>query len=238
MPLINNMKRISLLFFLIVSSQLKSQTIDEIVTKHIEAIGGLDNWSKIKSMSIEKTMKANGASIVFKDNTVRNTGSRTDIILMGMNGWNIVTKNNGWSYIPWNGQTKAEAMTADEHKLAIEDLDILEDFLTYKQKGKSIEYYGMEDVDGTECFKIKMIDKNEKETTYFIDPDNYLTIKVTTKTKSNGQENENSTFYSNYKKLPEGIVYAMSNSSEWSESTITKIEINTTIDEKLFIPSK
>jgi hypothetical protein len=232
------MNKILLLFFSIVSIQLNAQTIDEIITKHIEAIGGLDNWNKLKSIRIEKTMKANGASIVFKECKMKNIGSRSDIILMGMNGWNIVTESNGWRYFPWDGQTKSDAMTTDEHKEAIEELDILEDFLTYKQKGKSIDYYGMEDVDGTECFKIKMIDKNEKETTYFIDPETYLTIKVTTKTKSNGQENQNSLYYSNYKKLPEGIVYAMTSSSEWNESTISKIEINTTIDEKLFIPSK
>ena len=176
--------------------------------------------------------------IIFINTALKDVGTKSEMKLMGMNGWNIITKRGGWSYYPWSGQTKSDAMTEDDHKLAIEDLDMLEDFLTYKEKGKSIDYYGMEDVDGTECFKIKMIDKYVKESTYFIDPDTYMTIKITNKVKTNGQENEFSTFFSNYEKLPEGIVMPMSSTNGWSENRITKIEVNVLVDEKIFVPSK
>ena len=215
-----------------------AQNLDSIIAKHIEAIGGRDNWNKLKTMRTGSSMKSNGAEIVFIGTSVKNKGTRSDVMLMGMSGWSIVTKDGGWSLYPWAGQTKAEAMTADDLKMAIEELDMLEDFLTYKEKGKSIDFYGLEDVDGTECYKIKMIDKNQKESTYFIDPDTYMTIKITVKVKSNGQENEYSTFYSNYEKLPEGIVMPMSNTNGWSENRINKIEINVPVDEKIFIPAK
>ncbi len=234
-------KKLAWLFsLLILMSSIggNAQNLDEIITKHISAIGGKDNWNKLKSMRTESSMKSNGADIVFKSIAVKDKGTRSDIILMGMTGWSIVTKEGGWSMYPWAGQTKAEAMTADDLKMAIEELDMLEDFLTYKEKGKSIDFYGMEDVDGTECYKIKMIDKNQKESTYFIDPDTYMTIKITSKVKSNGQENEYSTFFSNYEKLPEGIVMPMSSTNGWSENRITKIEVNVAVDDKLFVPTK
>lgn len=215
-----------------------AQNLDDIIAKHINAIGGKDNWQKLKTMRTESTMKSNGADIVFKGVSVRDKGTRSDIFLMGMNGWSIMTKEAGWSFYPWDGQTKAEAMTPEDLKIAAEDLDMMEDFLTYKEKGKSIDFYGMEDVDGTECYKIKMIDKNQKESTYFIDPDTYMTIKITNKVKTNGQENEFSTFFSNYEKLPEGIVMPMSSTNGWSENRITKIEVNVSVDEKIFVPSK
>lgn len=215
-----------------------AQNLEDIIAQHIEAIGGKENWNKLKTMRTESSMKSNGAEIVFKSMSVKDKGSRSDVSLMGMTGWSIVTKEGGWSMYPWAGQTKAEAMTEDDLKLAVEDLDMLEDFLTYKEKGKSIDFYGMDDVDGTECYKIKMIDKHQKESTYYIDPDTYLTIKITNKVKTNGQENEYSTFFSNYEKLPIGIVMPMSNTNGWSESRVTKVEVNIPIDEKLFVPTK
>jgi len=233
-----NKTTLTLIAFCLISRFTFAQNLDEIVSKHIAAIGGKENWNKLNSMRTESEMKANGADIKFVGVSLRDKATRSDIYVMGMNGFSIVTKKGGWSFYPWGGQSKSEAMTEDDLKLSVEELDMQEDFLTYKEKGKSIDYYGLEDVDGTECFKIKMIDKNLKESTYFIDPDTYMTIKITTKTKTNGQENESSTFFSNYVKLPEGIVYPLSTFSGWSESRITKIEINVPVDEKIFIPSK
>ena len=81
-------------------------------------------------------------------------------------------------------------------------------------------------------------DKAEKETTFYIDPSNFLVIKKTEKVKANGQENENSSFYSDHKKTNEGVVFPMSVSSGWGESEIIKLEINPKIDESVFKPSK
>ena len=232
------MNPIILLFVLIFSLKSNSQNLNEIISKHIEAIGGRDNWNKLKSMRTESFLKSNGTDITFISTSVRDKASRSDMILMGMKGWSILTKEGGWSFYPWGGQTKPDAMTPDDHKLAVEDLDMMEEFLTYVEKGKTVDYYGMDDVDGTECHKIKITDKHQKEVTYFIDPENFYIIKSTSKIKTNGQVNEYSTFYSNYKKLAEGIVIPMSSNSGWSETITTKVEVNIPIDEKLFIPSK
>lgn len=215
-----------------------SQNIDDIVNKHIAAIGGRDNWAKIKTLRTESTMKAQGADIKFVTVQIDKKALRSDIYVMGMVGFNIINTTEGWNYAPWAGQTKSEAMTADDVKNSQDNLEIQDKFLTYKEKGKKLDYYGMDDIDGTECFKLKMTDKDGKETTFYIDPENYLVIKETTKVQANGQESENSSFYSDYKKLEEGIVFPMSVSSGWSEIQTTKLDINPKIDESIFKPSK
>ncbi len=208
------MKKLSLIFVLLMTSfgfGLNAQNLDEIVSKHIEAIGGKANWDKIKTLRYESTMKAQGADIKFTVVIIDDKAMRSDIAVMGMNGFSILNTKEGWNYMPWAGQTKSEAMTPDDVKNAQDELSIKDEFLTYRQLGKTLDYYGMDDIDGTECFKLKMTDKEGKETTFYIDPSNYLVIKKTEKIKANGQENESSTFYSDYKTLPEGIVYPMSN---------------------------
>lgn len=233
-----NKKILFLIFFITKSIAIYSQKIDEIVLKHIEAIGGKENWTKIKTFRVESIMKSQGAEMHFTYTGVNKKAFRQDISLMGMSGFSIINKKEGWVYMPWQGHTKSEAMTADDISNAQDGLNVQDEFITYKDLGKKIEYFGLDDIDGTECFKIKMTDSTEKEITFYIDPSNYLVIKKTEKTKANGQENEGSSYYSDYKKLPEGILYPMTTSSDWSETETIKIEINPIIDEAIFKPSK
>lgn len=222
----------------ITANLTNAQSLDEIVTKHIDAIGGLDNWNKLKSLSMECTMKAQGTDIKFTIYQIDKKCIRQDINVGGMTGYSIIKTNEGWNYAPWMGQTKPEAMTTDDVKNAQDELYIQDEFITYKELGKKIEYFGKDDVDGTECHKIKMTNKDGKETTFYIDPSTYYVIKETDKMMADGKEVENSTFLSDYKKLNEGIVYPMSIASGWGEMTITKLEINPKIDEALFASPK
>ena len=213
-------------------------TLDEIITKHIDAIGGKDNWAKVKSLRMESTVKANGAEIKVTVVQVDKKAMKQEISLMGMTGYSIITNTEGWNFMPFQGQTKPEAMTADDLKNSQDDLYLQDEFITYTELGKKLEYFGKDDVDGTECYKIKMTDKNAEETTYYIDPSSYYVIKQTKKVKADGKEMEVSTTYGDYKKLPEGIVYPMSVVGGWGESAVTKIEINPAIDEAIFKVAK
>ncbi len=214
-----------------------AQTLDEIVAKHIEAIGGKKNWEKIKSIRSEGIMKAQGADIQMTITQIDKKAMRQDISVMGMVGYNIVTNTEGWTFMPFQGQMKPEAMTADDVKNAQEDLYIQDEFLTYKELGKKLEYIGKDDVDGTECFKLKMTSKDGMESTYYIDPSNYYVIKRTTKVKADGQEQEMDSFFSNFKKLDEGIVFPMNVVAGWGETEVVKLEINPKIDESIFKPA-
>jgi len=233
-----NLKRnLSLAILSLASSALFSQTLDEIVNKHVEAIGGKDNWAKVKSLKMENTLKANGAEIKITIYQVDKKAMRQNIALMGLEGYSILTNTEGWTYMPFQGQTKPEAMTADDVKKAQDGLNLQDEFITYKELSKKLELIGKDDVDGTECFKLKMIDKDATETTYYIDPSNYYVIKETQKMTVNGKEMENSTTYGNYKKLPEGVVYPYSIASGWGEAEVTNLTINPKIDEALFKPT-
>lgn len=226
-------KILTLAFTALIGSAI-AQKQDEIISKHIDAIGGKDNWNKVKSLRSEASMKANGAEIKMVFVQVDKKAMRQDINVMGMDGYSVLTDKEGWSYMPFQGQTKPEPMTADDVKNGQDDLYLQDEFITYKELGKKLDYLGKDDVDGTECHKFKMTDKNAQETTYFLDASSYLVIKQTTKVKANGKEFEASTLYSDYKKLPEGIVVPMIVGSGWGESVFTKIEVNPVIDEKIF----
>jgi hypothetical protein len=230
----NIFKILSSVAFGLMTINSYAQKQEEIVSKHIEAIGGKDNWSKVKSIRSEATMKAQGAEIKMTFIQVDKKAMRQNISLMGMEGYSIITEKEGWSFMPFQGQTKPEPMTADDVKNSQDDLYLQDEFLTYNELGAKLEYLGKDDMDGTECFKFKITDKSGEETTYFLDASSYLTIKQTSKIKADGKEMENSTLFSNYKKLPEGILYPMTIGSDWGDAEYSKVEINPVIDEKEF----
>ena len=222
---------------------VKAQTADEIVNKHIEAIGGLENWEKVNSIVLTGTMSVQGMSLDVITTVLHNKGSRQDINAMGMNNYQILTPTAGWSFFPIQGQQAPEAMTADDVKEGQTDLDAQGSLIDYKAKGHTIELIGKEDVDGTECFKLKLALKTGKTETYFIDPKTYYVVKSVSIKKANGQEAEVSTGLSNYQKLPEGIVVAMSVSVPFGPGVnfdyiISKVEVNKAIDEAIFKPAK
>lgn len=215
-----------------------AQTADEIVNKHIEAIGGVAAWKKVNSMVSTGSLKVQGADVNVNMTVLNGKGSRQDISVMGMNGYQIVTPTAGWNFMPFQGQKAPEPITADDLKEAQEGLDVQGSLIDYKTKGHSIELLGKDDVDGVEAFKIKETLKSGKVETIFIDPKTYYIIRQITKQKANGKEADVTTDLSNYQKLPEGIMVPMSITLPFGEMTITKVELNKPIDENIFKPSK
>lgn len=232
------MKKLFIVALVLLVNALQSQTLDAIVKKHIEATGGKENWSKIKSMRTTCNMKQGGAEIVITICQLDKVAFRQDIAVAGMNGYNIVTTTEGWNYMPFQGQTKPEPMTSDEIKAAQEDLALQDEFINYKAEGKKLELLGKDDIEGMECFKLKMTNKDGQESTYFIDTESHYVIKKVSKIKANGKEMETTTSFSNFEKLPEGIVYPMAISSEWGTVDVVKVEINPTFDKAIFQPTK
>lgn len=229
------MKRIVFSLLLMTAAFItKAQTADEIITKHIEAIGGADAWKKVNSVKMEGTMQVQGATVTMTQTILHTKGNRQDISVMGMNGFTIIAPTSGWNFMPFNGQAAPEALTPEDVAEAQADLDVQGSLIDYAAKGHTVEYLGKDDVEGTDCFKLKINLKSGKSETYFFDAKSYLLIRSIAKQKANGQEVEITTNFSNYEKLPEGILVAKSVTLPFGEMNITKITINGPVDETIF----
>jgi hypothetical protein len=226
----------SLLAVLFLSiAQVFSQTADEIISKHIEAIGGKEKLLQLKSVITEGSLSVQGLDIPIKITQEHNKGQRIEITVMGMSGYVINTPTEGWQFFPFQGQSAAEAMSAEAIKEGADQLDLQSSLLNYNEKGHQVEYIGKEDYEGTECFKLKVLFKGGIEATMFFDPATYYLIKQVTKTKSTGQELVTEQTFSNFNKQ-DGYVFpfSMTGLGPGGVVTVTKIEINKTIDENLF----
>lgn len=234
------MKKVLFPILLILTSLfVQAQDVQDIVKKHIEAIGGEANWRSVKSIKFVASIKAQGADVTVTRTVVNNKAMRMDIEVLGMSGWSIVTTKGGWNYMPFAGQTKYEAMTEEDLKDSQDQLETMDEFLTYKEKGKKLEYVGKDDMDGVECLKLKMTDKQGKITQYWLDPTSYLTLKTISKATVNGKEIEATMTFSNYKKVEgSNIVYAYSMGGDNGEIEVKTVEVNGTIDDSIFKPTE
>jgi len=216
----------------------QAQTADEIVSKHVDAIGGADAWHKVNTMKTEGTLTVQGNIPVTVVSTVLHTkGMRQDITAMGMSGYQILTPTAGWGYMPFQGQTKAEPLTEDQVKEGADELDAQGSLVDYKQKGHTVTLLGKDDIEGVEAYKLQIVQKSGKTETVFIDPKSYYIIRAVSKMKANGQEVEQTVNLANYKKLPEGIVVPMSITLPIGELAISKVTVNGPVDEAIFKPS-
>ncbi len=65
------MKRFVFSFLLLATAFIaKAQTADEIIAKHIEAIGGADAWKKVNSVKMEGTMLVQGATVTMTQTVI------------------------------------------------------------------------------------------------------------------------------------------------------------------------
>jgi hypothetical protein len=221
---------------LLFSAMSFAQTADELVSKHISAIGGIENWKKVTSMRQEATLSVQGMDIPVVITAVHNKATKQEYTVMGMTGYSIITADGGWNFNPMQGQTKPQPITQDELKYGKDQLDLQGDFVDYKAKGHTIQLLDKEDVEGVECLKLKLVRKSGNESVFFFDPKTFYIVRTSSKISANGQEMESVVNLSNYQKLPEGIVvpHTIENSAIPAPITLTKIVINGKVDESVF----
>ena len=222
-----------LLFFF----PLYSQTADEVIAKHIKAIGGKDAWKKVNSLEIDGTLTLQGTDVSVTLIQLHGKGMRQNISVQGTVGYQIVTPTAGWTFLPFHGQTEVNAMSQEDVKQAQNELDVHGSLLEYAEKGHTVELAGKENIDSNDCFKLILSLKSGKIETFYIDSKNFYLVRTITKQNVNGHEEDIVTNYSEFEKIPEGLIMAKAISLPYGTMAINKVQVNSPVDENLFKPN-
>src|SRR5450631_3953238 len=140
------MKRLPLCLMILIASlcsiHIQAQTLDEIINKNIEAMGGKEKLLALNSISMEGTLSINGQNIPVKIIQLNNKGQKITLTINGMVNYTIQTKDSGWNYLPIQGQTKPEVTPSAVIKEGSDGLDIQGSFINYEEKGHTVELLG------------------------------------------------------------------------------------------------
>lgn len=220
----------TLILLLVFVQFAHAQTADDVVNKYIDALGGKEKLSSLKSVRFTGNMSIQGNDIAITVTKLHMKGMRMDISVMGTENYQIVTPGKGISFMPVQGMASPTDMPEEQAKAAQSQLDVQGALLDYKDKGTSVELLG---TDGSD-FKLKATYKNGISTTYFIGQKDYRLNKTVSKRTFNGEEMEIETTYSNYKQV-DGFWFPFTvTSSVQGETNYDKIETNIPVDESIF----
>ena len=229
---------IAALLFLVGSAS--SQTADEIIAKYVKAVGGADKMAAMTTLRrTGKFIGGGGFEAQLVQENKRPNKVREDFIIMGMTGITAYDGSNGWKIQPFGGKKDPEALGEEEMKGIVEDADFDGPIIDYKAKGNTVEYVGMEPVEGTDAYKLKVTLKNGDVFYYYFDTDYYVPIKIDTKRLVRGEEIEYETSIGDYKEV-NGVYMPFYNetnlkgSQDKQKTQYEVIEANVPIQDSLF----
>lgn len=210
----------------------KAQTVDEIVSKHITAMGGKEKLDALKSSVTEGTMEVQGMEFPFKATIINKRGMRIEFEAMGTKNIQVATTTGGWNLLGVQQQTEPVDVPAESLKEIGPDLDIEGELVNAKEKGHTLELIGKETANGAEMYKIQLTRKDGNVANYFIDVQNFYITKRSVQV--GGEEAINTLL--EYKKTDDGYAYAsiVETQPTGVKLKVTKILFNPPVDEKVF----
>jgi len=221
-----------------------SQTADEIVAKYIKTVGGMEKIDAVKTIRrTGKVIAGGGFEIPIVEENKRPNLVRQDVMIQGLVGTSAYDGKTGWKVQPWQGKKDAETMGEGEMKAIVEESDFDGPLVNYKAKGNKVEYVGMDEVEGTDTYKLKVTLANGETRYFYMDTDYYVPIKIETKRIVRGNEVEFETVLGDYKEvagwyMPYSIEVGAKGSQFKQKIAYEKIEANVAVDDGRFAMPK
>ncbi len=234
------MRKIALAAVALFAFPLCAQTADEIVSKYIKTIGGMEKIDAAKTLRrTGKFTGGGGFEAKVLEEKKRPNMIRREFSLQGLTGVTAYDGKGGWKIEPWMGKKDPEPLGEGEMKEMVDESDFDGPLVNYQAKGNKVEFVGMEPVEGTDAYKLKVTLKNGDVDYFYMDTDYYVPIKIDTKRFVRGEEREFETSLGDYKEVAGWYLpYSMETNAKGSpfkqNITVEKVEVNVAIDASRF----
>ena len=218
------MRKIFLVFIMLMSGIVSAQTAKEIIEKNIELSGGLTNWKLLNSITLQGRL-----TLGINDNyPIKIFQERPNLTKT------VITINKKETAIEGYDGKKGYAMNYATNKLqeypnyVAESFDT--DFIDWESKGFEANYLGKEKVGETVCHKVELI-KNVNKTLYYFDVKTYMLLKEV--------KSDEALLYSDYRKIGSLMMpFRIESSSPKKDSDyvilLNKIETNKVLPANTF----
>lgn len=234
------MKKITALLtvlLLATGSTLMCQSLDDVLGEHFAAIGQ-DNQLKVNSARMTGKMVQAGIEIPFVQMIKRPKKVRVEATFQDLTLIQTFNGEEGWSVNPFAGVTEPQPMSADEVRSMNYTADMDGMLWDYANKGYTVTLEGSEDMEGTQCFVVKLVTDSGDTFTYYMDADTYIILRTNNKIMIMGNETETDTYQSNYMMVDgiavPGKIETKMQGQVMMTLVVDKVEFNPELDDTLF----
>jgi len=236
------LKKLSFLLIALVGfTALQAQqapTVDGILAKYFENTGGVAKWKALTSLKMEGIMSM--GPMEFPGTIIQKAPNKQRIVV-DIQGQTLIQAYDGvtaWWINPFMGSTDAQPMP-DEMAEDMTKQTFESELMDYAAKGHQVEYTGNEEVEGAQCYVLKLTKKNGDVEFHYFDQEFYVPIMVKTAISAGDAKGQFiETFVSDYQDV-EGLmlphfIETKFNGQSQQKITIKSIVLNAEVADDQF----
>ncbi len=218
------------------SLQVKSQTVDEIINKYLEAYGGLEKLEQIHSVvktGIIETENQEGTIKMYNNNL---TGYKVAIEMDGIINYELANTREGLEYFPSFGREEVLPMQEVKFRQALMDLNVLPAFIHYAEKGNSVEFKGIMESDDGISYKLALTTEAGDKADYFINIKTGYLIKTVYHSSLPSEIPAREIRYADFRVVGDKFIFPFKIENNFGTIQLASIEVNVPIKEAIFSP--
>lgn len=165
--------------------------------------------------------------------------SRLEIDFNGKTSIQVYDGVQGAVFRPYLGRTAPEPFSAQQRELAAAEPELDGPLLDHERKGTKVVAEGVEKVNGSEAYKLKLTAANGGVRHLWIDAKTFLEVKMDGSRHLDGKDRPVETFFKNYKSV-DGLMFPMLSETVIegvpgsSKLTVAAVRINPPLDDSRF----
>ncbi len=214
-------------------------TVEDIIERHLEALGGAERWAAVRTMKITGTYEAFSAEAPFTIYRKRPDFYRFERTVITFGITSCYDGEQAWWVNPMMGPPgqKPAPIFKPQHKIALREKEFECVLFDYRKKGHQVTLEGKEAFEGQDHYKLKVVLADGPTETWFINSKTFLKTAMIGEGYEYGRKVVLDVFYDDYRKV-DGMVFPFYVEQEYHTRhrvfTLDKVELNIPIDETLF----
>src|SRR3569623_168447 len=216
-----------------------ADSTDDLLAKNLTARGGADKLSAIHSLKLTGRIVFGGTDFsvdaAWGELQERPDHVRSEVTLQGLPSVSAYDGHQAWRVSPFGGRKDAEKASDDDTKALAQQAELDGPRADWRAKGHRIEARGMEDVDGTPAYKLRVTRKDGDVWYVYLDPATYLEVRITKIHKVRGAEEISETDLGGYQQvagvwMPFAIESGSQGGPRTSRISVERAEVNVPVD--------
>jgi len=214
---------------------ISAQSLQTLLAKHAEAMGGIEKWKAFTSHVIVEKSERGGKTYTSTLTMKMPNKFRIDFQTEGWNRIKSYDGNEGWII---QNDTLKEMPKGEDLEMA-EEAEFQGELVMAQYRGHQMEYLGEVDLKGKKVHKIKMTKSATDEQFYYLNPQTYLLEMISEFSEDVSWEGvEFKTTFADYRFI-DGLLFAFktnlyANDRLLREFETQEIQVNVPVEDWLF----